>query len=357
MIVSRRLVALATLILTSTASSGAFTQSEPPVAPLPHFDGIVSVLTYNIKGLPWPVASDRASALARISDRLRVMRGEGGAPHIVVLQEAFTAEARQVGREAGYRHVVEGPTVHDMAIVPMTKADRLFVSQAHWWKGETEGKFVGSGLQILSDYPVRRVKRIAYPAFACAGYDCLASKGTLLVTVDMPGASTPIDIVTTHLNSWHASGVSDSRSLYAYRRQLGILAGAIRQWHDRRYPLVVAGDFNVGSAASRREALLGDARTGWGFGRAGDALRQIAADAGPMLTRDARYALARARDWQFFAPGLQAGLLPVAITVPFGRGADGTMLSDHIGYVARFRMSERPGTSSVAATRNSPVTG
>jgi endonuclease/exonuclease/phosphatase family metal-dependent hydrolase len=357
MTASRTLFALAALILTPAASSGAFTQGAPPIAPSPHFDGTVSVLTYNIRGLPWPVADDRASALAGISDRFRAMRRTDTAPHIVALQEAFTSDARQVGREAGYRHVVEGPTVRDMAIVPISPADRLFASQAHWWKGETEGKLVGSGLQILSDYPVRRVKRIAYPDFACAGYDCLASKGALLVTIDMPGAPTPIDVVTTHLNSRHASGVSDSRSLYAYRRQLGILADAIRQWHDKRYPLIVSGDFNVGSEPDRRVALLGDARVGWGVGQANDALRQVAKADGSRLSHDARFALARARDWQFCARGLRAGLLPVGISVPFGHDGNGAMLSDHIGYVARFRLLGSPGVSLAGVTRNSPWSG
>lgn len=353
----RKILAFVALGLLSNASPVALPTGAQKIAAPPGFDGTISVLTYNIRGLPWPLANGRPSALAQISARFRDLRRRDQAPHIVVLQEAFTSDAQRIGYEAGYQHIVQGPTIRDIPPVAMTPADRLFASQARWWKGETEGKFVDSGLQLLSDYPVRRVKRIAYPAFACAGYDCLASKGALLVTIDMPGASTPIDVVTTHLNSRHASGVSDSRSLYAYRRQLGILTDAIRQWHDERYPLIVAGDFNVGSEPYRRLALLTDARIGWGAAKANNALRQIARADRSLLSHDARFALARARDWQFCAQGLRVGLLPVGISVPFGHDGNGIMLSDHIGYVARFRLLRFPGVPLANVTRNIPWSG
>ena len=40
---------------------------------------------------------------------------------------------------------------------------------------------------LLSDFPIESVRRAAFPADACAGFDCLAAKGAMLVTVSIPG--------------------------------------------------------------------------------------------------------------------------------------------------------------------------
>ena len=49
-----------------------------------------------------------------------------------------------------------------------------------FWRGERSGKVAGSGLQILSDYPIVAIRRQAFPEAACAGYDCLANKGIVM---------------------------------------------------------------------------------------------------------------------------------------------------------------------------------
>ena len=45
----------------------------------------LSVMTYNVNGLPWPIALGRDAALGRIADRLAGMRRAGRQPHIVLL--------------------------------------------------------------------------------------------------------------------------------------------------------------------------------------------------------------------------------------------------------------------------------
>ena len=264
MITKRSLAALLLMFLPGAAGSGqpmTLTSLLHPTGSLERPEQpIISVLTYNVKGLPWPVARGRDAALEAIALRLRLLRAQARQPHIVVLQEAFTEKARSIGQTAGYPYIVDGPTASFPNPATPTVQDRRFMASARWWKGETQGKWVGSGLQVLSDYPVVGVRRIAYPAFACAGYDCLANKGALLVSVKIPGAPTPVDIITTHLYSKRSSGVPDERSLYAYRRQLGVLTAFIRDSRDPRRPLIVAGDFNVGAARPRRAARLG--RTG-----------------------------------------------------------------------------------------------
>ena len=235
---------------------------------------------------------------------------------------------------------------------------RSFAAMARWWKGETEGKYVGSGLQILSDYPILRVRRTVFPAFDCAGFDCLANKGALLVRIAPPGAAYPVDILTTHLNSRRASGAPDDRSIYAYVQQVALLTDFIRREHDPQYPLIVAGDFNVGAAPGRREALLGQVRSQWVPGATvQDALGEFRRQGG-VLGSDGEVALARARDWQFYASGSAAGLVLDGISIPFGHEPSGATLSDHIGYIGRYRVFEGAGalgSPSVGSFRRGKV--
>jgi endonuclease/exonuclease/phosphatase family metal-dependent hydrolase len=307
-------------------------------------------MTYNVEGLPWPIAWGRAEALGRIGERLRAMRRSGGAPQVVVLQEAFSDEARSIGRRAGYRYIVDGPEVSDAGARPMTAADTQYLAAGHWWRGEVGVRLVGSGLLLLSDYPIRRIRRMAFPRFACAGFDCLANKGALLVTLDIPGAAAPVDVVTTHLNSRRSSKAGDARSLQAYRRQVGLLTSFIEENHDRAFPLIVAGDFNVGAARPRWAALHSQIAE-WSAGdRFGNALLNVAERRrarGQGLSPGFAAAIRRGTDWQFFASGRTARLDALAVNVPFAREPGGGMLSDHIGYTTTFRVASTVPDPSV----------
>lgn len=305
------------------------------------FRGTIDVLTYNIKGSDWPVAWNRAAALSQISAQLRALRRSGRNPQVVLLQESFSADARAIGRNAGYRFVVDGPDSAAAAERSRpTAEDRQFLDQARWWRGETLGKMVGSGLQILSDYPVIRIRWMAFPAFACAGYDCLANKGALLVTLQIPGGRGPIDVLTTHLNSRYSSGVPDDRSLYAYRRQVAMLAAFVERWHNAALPMIAAGDFNAGSAPPRWFALRALLPALNSAGPVREALQEMAG-ARSTLPRDIAQIRQHGADLEFFSSGAVALLSPVAVSALFGPDRSGAMLSDHIGYQARFRVYPR----------------
>jgi endonuclease/exonuclease/phosphatase family metal-dependent hydrolase len=327
-------------ILFTMLGAAPFRERTPALVAMPEhrYDGSISVLTYNIKGLPWPVAWGRPDAFTQIARHLRQLHVAGSAPEIVVLQEAFTDAARNLGREAGYRYIVNGPAIDTPGARDMTHGDARFIENKHWWLGETEGKFVGSGLQILSDYPISDIRRIAFPDAACAGFDCLANKGALMVTVTIPGAPTPITVVTTHLNSRRASHSENSQSSDAYHRQVAALSRFIRDNRNPDYPLIVAGDFNVGRSPERRAALMNAIASEWGarepvLNAYGTYVRE-----GGRLNSDGVWSKRRARDWQFFAPGLNDKLTLIGITIPFGGYEQNRMLSDHVGYVARFRI-------------------
>ncbi|MEJ7933888.1 endonuclease/exonuclease/phosphatase family protein [Sphingobium sp. AN558] len=350
---TRAAMLLLAIVLTMGASRPTILPTSLPRARPPPFYGDLSVMTYNIHGLPWPVAWGRAAELARIASRLRALREAGRNPHIVALQEAFTQEAQSIGRTAGYHYVVTGPSAVTTGAIMASGSDSDLARNPSWLKGEGIGKYVGSGLQILSDYPITGIRRMTFPAFACGGYDCLANKGALLASIKLPDRPDPIDIVTTHLNSRHASKVSDDRSLEAYRIQLALLTDFIHKAHDPARALIVAGDFNVGNARARRAILLGDIRSGWSS--SGTPVRNAydsAVRAGLPISADAVFSRRRARDWQFYASVAVTGVDLTGIDVPFGHAADGSMLSDHIGYTVRFRLSRRsvPATSFARST-------
>ena len=307
----------------------------------PAFDGSLSVMTYNVKGAPWPVTHGRGRDLRAIGDRLQQLRTEGRNPHVVVLQEVFSADARAIARQAGYRYVVRGPDADARTPEPASPPDTAFLAARNFFHGERSGKLFDSGLLLLSDYPVTNVRRLSYPAFACAGIDCMANKGALLATVEIPGAPAPVDIVTTHLNSRHHARVADARSLYAYSRQVDLLARFIAANRDPSHPLIVAGDFNVGRAPARGTALQASL-PGWGSNvPVTEALALVGAGQTP-LAPATEAVIRRNTDFEFFAPGSLAELTPHAIDVQFGQEPAGGMLSDHIGYTITFGLAPRP---------------
>ncbi|TNF87594.1 MAG: hypothetical protein EP301_06495, partial [Gammaproteobacteria bacterium] len=87
----------------------------------------ITVLIYNVAGLPWPLSrgkrsrnldengeripidSNRPDALRQIGDALNEMRAEGREPDIIMLQEAFIAAAAEIPERAGYPNWVVGP--------------------------------------------------------------------------------------------------------------------------------------------------------------------------------------------------------------------------------------------------------
>lgn len=311
----------------------------------PAYAGSISVMTYNVKGGPWPIAHHRGPDLAAIGDRLAQLRADGRNPHVVLLQEAFSGQARSIARRGGYSVVVEGPAASDRTKEAISVEDTKFLAGGRPWHGEGLGKMFDSGVMVLSDYPVTNIRRIAYPKFACAGLDCMANKGAVLVTIDVPGAVSPVDVVATHLNSRHSSRVRDDRSLYAYQRQVALLSAFIAANRNPDHPLIVAGDFNVGRAPLRGAALNASLPLWSGGAPVTEALHSIVADEharGAASEPGVDAVLARNTDFEFTIAGRRAALVPMDTSVSFGREPSGRMLSDHIGYSVTFGIASRP---------------
>ena len=297
----------------------------------------VSIMSYNVHGLPWPITRGRSGALRKIGARLAAMRDQGAQPHLVLLQEAFTHHAKSIAREAGYPFAVTGPGRADRWRSRPDAGEAQFVRAGNKLKGEGDGTFEDSGLLVLSDYPILDVKRMPYSRFACAGYDCLANKGVLLVRVAVPGVAKPLTVVETHMNSRGASGVPPQRSDAAYALQAQELRGFVSANIPADVPAVVAGDFNIKRDAYRRAMITGGGGVLTG---AQDAIRSALSGNAALDDRAAVETIAdRGADWLFARGGAGAKLTLERVSVPFGKEPDGKSLSDHYGYVALYSLS------------------
>ena len=323
------------VLLTFAAALGA----QPTLPPAPATD--LSVMSYNVHGLPWPMANGRAKALRAIGKRLAAMRVNGDQPHLVLLQEAFTGAAKSIAVKAGYRYVVNGPGRDDRAAAATDPNLQQFSRDGNMFKGEGDGTFADSGLLILSDYPVMEVKRLPYARSACAGFDCLANKGMVLVRVSVPGVAQPLTVIDTHMNSRGSSGVRLSRADAAYGRQAEQLRAFVGSNVPRTDPAIVAGDFNIGKTAYRHAMITGG---GGVLPGSTDALRTALGDGLKLPDQTAAQAIVtHNKDWMFARGGRCTTLTLQSVAVPFARESDGTSLSDHFGYVAHYAVESTAG--------------
>ena len=317
----------------------------------------LSVLTYNVEGLPFPFALGRDKAAGDIAARLKALRETGDQPHVVVLQEAFGKAQKSIGGAAGYRYIAFGPGKRLQSDEKMDDQDRVYSRGARFMKGETWGKWRGSGLVILSEYPIVSVSRAAFPAWACAGSDCLANKGVLLANVAVPGVGTPVAVIATHMNAKNISGVSKERFNGAFDMQVRTIGRFLSTHLAPDTPYILAGDTNIGKSVERRvtfEAMLSGLPRATEGGVVHTALATcFAAASGCTLasTDDARLSYQRNKDWQVYGDGATTPLRPLAINVPFGRNRQGTMLSDHVGYTALYGIGTQHASGKTAALR------
>jgi hypothetical protein len=103
------LVLLLGCLLLLLATRGAAREQPALLRPAPRGDAGLSVMTYNVEGLPWPARFGRGAALARIGERLAALRAAGAQPRIVLLQEAFSDDAKAIRTASGYPYAAIGP--------------------------------------------------------------------------------------------------------------------------------------------------------------------------------------------------------------------------------------------------------
>jgi endonuclease/exonuclease/phosphatase family metal-dependent hydrolase len=302
----------------------------PGQAKGPHKAIEIKVLSYNINGLPAPIKTGKTPYYKRIADVLRHQRAAGTQPDVVLLQEAFDSRSDIIAETTGYKYVLKGPG----------RKDTSQRGDAHWVQKTRKAyasfsdpqKFLGSGLWILSDYPIVAAQHKAFNSDECAGFDCLANKSILLARIQVPGLAQPLDIINSHFNSRSAAKGPKKFVLLSHYRQTDTLKwflGKTEQGNAR----IVAGDFNTRQAKRYdyfKETI--------GFADAGvdclaDSVKCTVAEG----TR-VEELLFNTNDKQFYKNGGGTEVVPVAMGRNFDEMLNGKPLSDHLGYEVVYKL-------------------
>jgi len=295
----------------------------------------LSVLTYNVHGLPWPLASRRGAALRAIGRELAARRKAGQQPDVVLIQEGFRDEITDLVRLSGYRFWAQGPSRSDPAPA-RPPGGRRYAAVRYPLSGEGWGKLTGSGLHVLSDLPIVAVEGEAFRA--CAGLDCLANKGVMLARLALPDGAGEVDVVNTHMNAKRASRTPVARFQQAHNLQTEQLVAFIKREHPSDLPLLVGGDFNVKGTPARYDyeattrpytvvSEFCDAREAHCEGQAPAAAHQ------PWLD---------SQDLQAFRAGGPVNVRPVTVATVFDSALGRPALSDHVGYLVRYQLNWSP---------------
>jgi len=130
-----------------------------------------------------------------------------------------------------------------------------FAENAQWTRGEHSEPIANSGLLILSDYLIDRTQTLAFPDGACAGFDCLATKGAVIALVNVPGLENPLSVANTHLNSRRSTHVVPERADEVYAWQSAAVRDFVRTQVPESEAIIFGGDFNAGPVPARRAAF------------------------------------------------------------------------------------------------------
>lgn len=225
-----RLVAcfISTMIFSLLFSTTAFAQAKS-----------LRVMSYNVNGLPWPLEKNKRPLFMEIARIIKEKREKGIAPHVLVIQEGFRPETKEMVAAMGYPYVFKGP--NDSEMNPLDKKCPPGPKQPPC---HNTVSIVGAGLWVLSEYPFVKTGKIAFGKTRCTGTDCYANKGVTYTQVKVPGIG-PVDIYSTHMNSRNASGSSDAKVWEAQRKQIAVIKYFLGKTANANVPAIFAGDFNV----------------------------------------------------------------------------------------------------------------
>lgn len=346
-------------VLTATAATApqadkaAF--APPPLivverpAPADTHSAEISVLTYNVRGLPWPIATGRAKALKKIGAELAAMREEGRQPDVVLIQEGFRSEVSDLVKTSGYRYWAQGPTRGERASGTAPEDGRKYRRVRYVRFGEGWGKFTSAGLHVLSDAPMVEVRNTPYRF--CAGFDCLANKGAMLVRLAPPDLPQDLDIINTHLNSRGASRVPVKRSLRAHNLQTEELNAFINNHWKAETPLLIGGDFNVRNAPERYEYQAAERP----YVVVSEFCNHPSNPCDGQPSVDGEQPWLRSQDLQAFASDGAVSVRPVRVEKVFGPQPGRRRLSDHDGYLVNYRFSWNAEIAARARAATQPA--
>ncbi len=299
----------------------------------------VSVLIYNVWGLPWPLSANSSESMKKIGELLGEMRAAGTEPDIVLLQEAFTMKSQPILEGSGYPNILGGSAVGDESDKLTRDEAPEFFDDRSIWKGEKLGKWLNSGLAIMSNFPIEESYTQPFRRWACAGFDCMSNKGVQLVAIRIPGVPEPIGIFNTHMNSNDASGVSVERSKVAHNLQTDDIYNFLSlEIFDNGRALIAGGDFNTKADRERLEFLLRSDHS--------PIVRYYCTQSEGLcdirMSFDGDEPWLDTQDLQAFYSGERIDVRPIAIEALFDEPVEGEMLSDHDGYLVEYLISWKP---------------
>ncbi len=247
----------------------------------------------------------------------------------MLVQEMFSGSAKKAVLSAGYPDIVSGPN-RTMRPVGATR-DHL-PGKAKLKRGELGLRFVGSGIAIMSRFPIIDVVKQPYGRRSCPGLDCLSNKGVMLAKIALPGVPVPIEMYNTHMNSRKASKAPKPRHLAAHDRQALEASRFIGNVTDNASPLVFGGDFNMKHSEARWEQ----------FSRY-HALKLVHETCSqvpsPCDVRMSWEPWMDTQDLQFYADGTDVKIRPLRVEAMFDGGEGGPLLSDHDGFLVTYEIS------------------
>lgn len=291
---------------------------------------VLRLLSYNINGLPKTLTKGKPPLFNRIAEILRERRAAGTQPHVVLLQEAFDKRTSIIADTTGYKYVYKGPG----------RRDTSRKGRAHWTQATRKAyalrhdpqKIAGSGLYILSDYPIVDARYKAFDSDECAGFDCLSNKAIQFARVQTPFVDEPIDIVNSHFNSRGSAKAPGKIVLKAHKKQTDVLVKLLSEFRQG-YPIVIAGDFNT--KQDKRYAYFSESVNLVDAGEVCLSNRAFCMLADGTREDELLY---RTNDKQFFEGSIGVRLQPIWAARNFDELLDGKPLSDHLGYEVHYRI-------------------
>ncbi len=182
----------------------------------------LSVLTWNTFLVPHPFNNTKQEERADLfSKKLQTLNRD-----IVFFQEAFIDSKRELVMK-------ELAPLYPYSAVPK-KGDGLF-------------KFLGSGLFILSKYPMKILDQVVFED--CSGTDCFASKSAIIVELTLPNGG-QIQMIDTHLQGWDNFDIR--------KKQLLQIKAMMKLNAKFGIAQVLVGDLNIdGNIKSEYSSALG----------------------------------------------------------------------------------------------------
>lgn len=279
----------------------------------------VRIMSYNVNDLPWPLKRNKEPLFQGMEKVFQERKIQKSYPDLLLLQEGFSSTTKNFISRLDYKYVHQGNGA-------------LTSNRFEEGSKGMQKAVLGSGLWILSRYPIIASDNLAYGGKRCAGYDCLANKGVSYVRIEIPDVG-PMDIFNTHMNCYGASGCPPEVVSKAQNKQLESARKFIEEKNKGEIPIVYAGDFNIKSTDINCDELTGFCE----FTHVGH-YSEKSPEICDELTRPLD--LHVSTDHHLYRDGASLKLLPIYAAKSMREQVQGMALSDHLAYEVVYQFSK-----------------